>query len=246
MKHAIRRAHQFVATGEGWRQRFIDRWDVESSKINVIENGTEIVNLLKREQLRAFCERRNLAEAATIVYVGAFEPWHGITILLRAIAKAKAHGKLTKLVIIGTGSEFGRIKLLIGELELEGCVTLIQHLDMHQLATYLTRADIGVSPYCGRVEYSGLKLLDYKAAGLATIASGVNGQPAVIEHGRTGWIVPPCDEDALCQAIIRLASSVELRQQIGQAARAEAEKYHTWRHTAEQLDTVFKQVISSS
>ena len=129
-------------------------------------------------------------------------------------------------------------------MELEDHVVLTGYLTPKELSIQLAKADIGVSPYCGRAEFSGLKLLDYKAAGLATIASGENGQPAVIKHGQTGWIVPPCDDNAIYEAIIDLAENVRLRQQMGQQARLEAEKWHRWDHTAEKLDEVFNQILS--
>ena len=119
------------------------------------------------------------------------------------------------------------------------------YLDALQLANILAKADIGVSPYCGRKEYSGLKILDYKGAGLAIIASGENGQPSIIEHKRTGWIVTPCDANALRDAIVHLAREQDLRKSLGKAARLEAEQYHTWQHTARELERVFSLVRGS-
>jgi glycosyltransferase involved in cell wall biosynthesis len=100
-----------------------------------------------------------------------------------------------------------------------------------------------VAPYCGQSEFSGMKLMDYKASGLAVIASGTDAQPAIIEHGRTGWIVPPCDEDALYQAIIGLCSDRKLARSMGRAARIEAEQLHGWGNTAQELNRLFNKVI---
>jgi len=124
-------------------------------------------------------------------------------------------------------------------------ILLTGQLPIDQLAKCLALSDIGVSPYCGRVEYSGLKLLDYKAAGLPVIASGIDGQPSVIEHGRTGLIVPPCDEDALCEALILLATNPIFRFSMGREARIDAEQHHCWRHTAKQLEWMIEKVILS-
>jgi glycosyltransferase involved in cell wall biosynthesis len=245
MKRAVGRASYTVATGEGWRQSFIDRWGVDPAKVSVVENGSEVVNLLGREQLRSFLPDADPTEAITVIYIGAFEPWHGITILLRAVAKANAQETMVRLVLVGSGSELSKIEQLIRELDIEKYVTLTGQLTPHQFVSYLAQSDIGVSPYCGRTEYSGLKLLDYKGAGLVTIASGDNGQPAVLEHGLTGWIVPPCDEDALGEAIIQLATNAELRKRIGRAARIEAEKFHSWQYTAKELIIFFNKVATT-
>ncbi len=242
MSRAARQATHTVATGEGWRHRFIERWGVNPATVSVIENGSEVVALLKREQLRAFQPLPTGDAPVTIAYVGGFEPWHGILIFLRAAAKAIAQGVRLRLVLIGAGSEQHKIEQLVDELDLRPIVCFTGALDARRMVTHLAGAEIGVSPYCGRVEYSGLKLLDYKAAGLATIASGANGQPALITHGQTGWIVPPCDADALSDAIVHLVRNPQERRRLGQAARQEAETMHSWSHTAQALENLFRQV----
>jgi glycosyltransferase involved in cell wall biosynthesis len=244
MKQAFRLASYVVVPGESLQEQLVRRWKFTPDKSAVIKNGSEIVDLLARNQLYSFCSDIHRSKPITVIFVGAFEPWHGIPILIKAIAKAIAQGTQAKLVLIGSGSQKEIIVRMIHELEIEPYVTLTGHLSAPQVAVQLANADIGVSPYCDSWEYIGMKLYDYKAAGLAIIASGKDGQPAIIEHGHTGWIVPPCDEDALCKAIIHLAATPDLRKRIGQAARIEAEKYHSWRHTAEQINGVLQQVVT--
>jgi glycosyltransferase involved in cell wall biosynthesis len=123
------------------------------------------------------------------------------------------------------------VKQRTGELGLEEQLTF-GRLTAGEFAPLLAQADIGVSPYCGWNEFSGLKILDYKAAGLPAITSGLDGRPSTVSHGRTGLIVPPCDADALRDAIVNLCADEECRRQMGRAARLEAEARHTWEHTA--------------
>jgi len=241
MGWATGHAAHVITTGEGWRQRFIERWPVEAKDVTAVENGSEVVDLLQRDTLAAFRPHDEM-QLVKLVYVGGFETWHGITNLLYALAEAVAQGAKVALYLIGAGPEQATIERTIHELQLTEVVTLTGFLNIQALSDYLAASDIGLCPYCGRVEYSGLKLLDYKAAGLATIASGANGQPTVLQHGETGWIVPPCDIAALASAIVRLSSDHELRRRIGQAARIEAEREHSWHHTAQRLETIFERV----
>ena len=62
------------------------------------------------------------------------------------------------------------------------------------------------------------------------------------EPGSSGWVVPPCDKDALCDAIVRLANDANLRRRIGRQARADAEIHHGWKYTAEQLEQLFMKI----
>ena len=247
MRWATAQAAWVVATGEGWRRRFLERWPFDPARVSVVENGTELVQLLTRADLANFREE-TLATGLNgrpvrLVYVGGFEPWHGILVLIAALAKVVGRTPGVHLDLIGDGSARPEIERLIAEQRLESYVTLHGFLRIGQAAPILGQSEIGLSPYCGRVEYSGLKLLDYKAAGLATIASGEGGEPAVLQHGRTGWIVPPCDVDRLAEALVLLCDNAPLRRCIGQAARAEAEAAHSWRHTAVQLQTIFAKVV---
>lgn len=243
MTKASTRVSHVVATGEGWRQRYIERWKVEPSKVSVVENGSTMVELLRKENLRNFSPSESDG-SMRIVYCGGFEPWHGISVLAHAVCRAINHGCNLYVTLIGSGSEQNNILKLIKELDLEGSFTFTGYLNLQDTAQYLAHAHVGISPYCGRVEFSGLKLLDYKAAGLATIASGQDRQPEVIVHGSTGWIVPPCDEVALGDAIVHLSKNPKLVRKMGKWARLEAERFHRWKNTVVELENIFKSILA--
>ncbi len=245
MKKATEWASYIVASGGGWRKQFIERWKADPDKVTTIENGSELIDILERDQLRAFTTEEKEDTVTNIVYLGGFQPWQGIPILLRAFSQAYYQGANIRLVLIGSGSSLSEINQLIDELKINRRITLTGRLRSDEYAPYLAKADIGVAPYCGRFEFSGLKIIDYMAAGLATIASGENGQPAILTHGRTGWIIPPCNHDALCDAIIRLSNDKELTRQIGRAARLEAENKYSWQNTARQLEGIFYRALDS-
>lgn len=237
----VRAASHVVAAGEALRRSFIDSWGVNPGKVSVIENGSALVHLLQRDALSSF--RQESADAVTtIVFVGSFDPWQGTTVLIRAVARAISDGISLRLLFIGSGQGTASARQLVYDLHLNDYITFAGQLAPQQYAPYLAAADIGISTYCGRTEYSGLKLFDYKAAGLGIIASGEYGRPRIIEHGQTGWIVPPCDVEALREAIVYLVRNAGLRKRMGRAARIEAEKLHGWDRTASRLSELFDQV----
>lgn len=259
MKWAVNQAAHVVAVGEGWKRRFEERWTFASERMSVVENGSEMVDKLAQASLRTYQstkpntgsssntqEKPGDTTAINVIYIGGFEPWHGVTILVEAFARAMATVNQEQialhLYLVGSGSELSKIQTMIAQFDLHERVTLTGYLSSDEMIPYLQKADIGACPYCGRANFSGLKILDYKAAGLATIASGEKGEPAILKHGETGWIVPPADVDALADAMVELSKNRENRQQIGQAAREDAEKLHRWRHTAEQLEMIFNRV----
>jgi glycosyltransferase involved in cell wall biosynthesis len=71
-------------------------------------------------------------------------------------------------------------------------------------------ADAVVLP--SRHEGHPLALLEAMALGRPAIATAVGGVPEIIEHGRTGLLVPPDDAGALATAIERMRSDPALRR----------------------------------
>lgn len=239
----LRRANSVVATGEGWRINCIQRWNVSEARTITIENGTDLLKLLTRDDLAAFQSLERDLSTLHLVYLGGFYPWHGIPVLLDAVQKIVKLGVDLDLILIGAGDGMAEAQEQAISLGINSQVQFTGRLSAEAYSPLLARADIGLSPYCGWLEYSGLKIFDYKAAGLTCIASGEKGHPHSLRQGQTGWIVPPCDVDALVEAILFLACHPELRHKIGQAARIEAEEKHSWEHTTSQLERVMQQAL---
>jgi glycosyltransferase involved in cell wall biosynthesis len=242
MERAMWRADHVIASGEGWRRRFIERWAYDPERVTTIENGTGLLDLLSREDCRAFTEGDGRKEMV-LVYVGGFYAWHGIPVLLPALARVRESGLPVRLLLIGSRDGMDEARTAVSDLGLSGAVTFAGQLPPEAYAPLLAQADVGLSPYCGWPEYSGLKILDYKAAGLPTIGSGEDGMPPTLTDGETGLIVPPCDEDALFGAICRLAKAPDTRRRMGRQARLEAEEKHSWAQTAARIEAVIGQVM---
>ena len=244
MRKYLNSAAHLVATGAGWKVNCVEKWGIAADKISTVENGTELVQLLERGQLRSFQPSSVPGEPVTLAYLGGFYAWHGVDVLLHALSRAAAQGCELELILIGSGAGEEEARQLARQLGITDRVSFKGQLTTREFAPLLAGADIGLSPYCGWAEFSGLKIFDYKAAGLPTVASGKDGQPHTLQHGQTGWIVPPCDEDALTEAILYLYSNPEVRRRLGQQARLEAEQIHGWDHTARQLEQIFRQALA--
>lgn len=245
-QYVLKSAARVIASGTGWRNNLIEKWLIPPKKIATIENGTTLVDQLSRKDLKSFQVKDNRSSEITIVYLGGFYPWHGTDTLLKAFKTNLTQFPNLKLIMIGAGDGFSEAQNLVAQLELEKMVTFTGQLNSDIYAPYLANADIAVSPYCGWVEYSGLKLFDYKAAGLAIIASGENGAPVTIQNGKTGLIIPPCNLNALAAAIHDLILDHNLRLKLGQNARMDAELNNTWKITASQIEILLRETVVTS
>ncbi len=82
----------------------------------------------------------------------------------------------------------------------------------------LAASDIMVMPSI--IEGLPNAILEGMAAGLPVVATDVGGIPEAVDHGRTGFVVPPEDGEALVRAMTRLGEDPGLCREMGNAGRA--------------------------
>lgn len=87
-------------------------------------------------------------------------------------------------------------------------------------------------------------LMEAMAAAMPVITTETCGMADIVEHDFNGLLVPPADAPAIHQAILRLASSLELRHRLGQAAQQTMTRY-TWERSARRLENLFRLVIAT-
>ena len=83
-------------------------------------------------------------------------------------------------------------------------------------------------------ELLGQTLLEGMACGTPGICTDVASLPEVIEHGRTGLVVPPNDAMALRAAIRWMLSHPQERSAMGARGRARVEQEFTWQAVVER------------
>ncbi len=63
-------------------------------------------------------------------------------------------------------------------------------------------------------------LLEAAASGCGIVATDIPGCREIVQHGVTGWLVPPAGSRALASALQQAIEQPDLREQYGAAARA--------------------------
>jgi phosphatidylinositol alpha 1,6-mannosyltransferase len=72
------------------------------------------------------------------------------------------------------------------------------------------------------------------------VASAVGGLLDLVEHERTGLLVPPGDPVALREALERLLGDAELRVRLGAAARERVSELCSWGRVTEATLEVYR------
>ncbi len=89
-------------------------------------------------------------------------------------------------------------------------------------------------------------LLEAMAAGLPVIATSVGGVPEIVQHGRTGFLVPQEDAEAPLDAISQLVSDPSLRTEMGTRARAYVEDIHSVHRLPAHLNDLYHLALGKS
>jgi L-malate glycosyltransferase len=88
----------------------------------------------------------------------------------------------------------------------------------------------------------GTSLLDAMAAGKPIVATRTGGIPEVVIDGETGLLVPPRDDEALADAIVRLLKDAGLRRAMGEAGRARARDLFSLERMVQNTLNVYQRI----
>lgn len=132
-----------------------------------------------------------------IVAAGRLEPVKDFPTLLRAFALVRK-GRRARLAILGSGSSEKTLRNLAGELGIEADFALMGWVA--NPFAYMANASLFVLSS----RYEGLPgvLIQALACGCPSIATDCpNGPREILDHGRYGTLVPPCDAEAMAKAM---------------------------------------------
>jgi glycosyltransferase involved in cell wall biosynthesis len=138
-----------------------------------------------------------------LVAVANFFEVKGHRFLVDAMPGIVASHPEATLVLVGDGPLLPAIQSQVRRLGLERRVTFVGSQPEPQ--RFLALADVVVLPSISE----GLPMVILEALGLcrAVVATSVGGILDVIEDGRSGLLVPPCDPAALAEAVNALLAS---------------------------------------
>lgn len=148
------------------------------------------------------------SKCSNLICVGRLEPEKNHEGLIRAFSKLPQ--KDLKLTIVGSGSLENRLKLLISDLQLTDRVILVPFTK--NVKEYLDQSDLFV--FTSFSEGMPNALMEALASGIPCISSDCDFGPAdLIKEGKTGYLYPPFDENALLkvmtEAIVLYPQSVK-------------------------------------
>ena len=189
-------------------------------------------------------------ETPTILHVARLVEFKGTRYLIRAFAAVAAARPQIRLVIIGDGPLNRRLRALARSLGLAERVVFLGARPHAEVLGWMRKAAMLVLPSVltatRRTEGLGMVLLEAAASGVPVIGSRQGGIPEAVIDGRTGFLVPERDADALARRMLELLDDSEARHRMGAEGRAHVERnFNVHRQTA-VLEDLYDAVLSDA
>lgn len=206
--------HVFTA-GEFLRQNLIAEAGVRPERVTTVRNGVN-PRYLQQPPPAFATEFTN-----RLLFVGWDFGLKGGRDLLLALPEIRARHPKVELVVLGP-DEAQKAKL--GELaDMPGLRWMGQQ--KVRVEDYRS-ADLFVLPSL-RDSY-GFVFLEAMSQGLPCVGADINGMPEIIEHGRTGYIVPRSSPAGIAEAVCRYYDDPSNKLVMAQQSYARLRKLFTW------------------
>jgi glycosyltransferase involved in cell wall biosynthesis len=163
-----------------------------------------------------------------------YNPWMAIEVLLQVQRRFPN----ATLRMAGDGGLESEIRDYLSKNNISG-VRLLGHLPANELRRHYSECDIFINTT--NADNQPRSVLEAMASGLPVVSTNVGGIPYLIDHGRTGWLVPPNDVDAMSAAVFTLLEQPALACQLADTAH-EFVRSFSWTESRLKWFEVFEQL----
>jgi glycosyltransferase involved in cell wall biosynthesis len=238
LHHAISVSH---AVSDDWMRRcgLPASW---RKRITVIHNGIDIDGLCRRRSLCDAKAEAGLGEKLVIGSIGRLDAAKGYEYLIKALPKIIDRHPEALLRIAGRGDLLEPLEQLARELGVDSSLEFTGFTA--DVQSFLECIDIYVQP--SLCEALGLSILEACAVGVPVIGSNVGGLPESIRQGRTGFLVPPRQPDALAEAVLRMADKPSLRARMAEEARRVVSENFRREQMVEETVSVYRRLLAGN
>jgi D-inositol-3-phosphate glycosyltransferase len=190
----------------------------------------------------------------SVLQLGRMVPRKGVDTVTEAIALLRGQYRIPAvLYVVGGNSrvpdaaetpEIGRLSHMASDLGIGDHVHFVGQRDRHELAQYYCASNVFVTtPW---YEPFGITPLEAMACARPVVGADVGGIRFSVVHGRTGFLVPPRDPQAVARCLARLHHDRPLARAMGRLGRVRATERFTWSSVVDQLVPAYRVAVLSA
>jgi glycogen(starch) synthase len=216
-------------------------WDLDANRVHLMPTGIELPLAGADGPLP-----EGVGNNPYVLYFGRLEVRKGVVTWIHALPDVLGRNPGLDAVFAGDDlkldgvpfSEYGRRRCGDQAARLK----FLRRLPQSSLFPLIRNARLVVLP--SRWENLANAALEAMALGRPVVATEGSGFAELIEHGVTGWLVPPDDATALANAVNTALSDPARLREVGEAARHRAQDFSLDRMVG-RLEELYQDVLST-
>jgi glycosyltransferase involved in cell wall biosynthesis len=210
-----------------------EKWGIDSNKLIHIPNGvdTEKFSPGKSEMKNKFKNNK------IILYFGRLHYQKNVDLLIRSFELIKKSVSNIKLIIIGTGTDFEKLKKMSSK---DDDIIMTGFVPDEELIDYMRAADVVVFP--SRGENASFTIMEAMACKLPVISSDTGNARKILSDGR-GLVFDNYTEEDLAKSCIQILKDEDLAKDIGDKARRYVLENHSWHNISKKTEDLYKKLI---
>jgi glycosyltransferase involved in cell wall biosynthesis len=180
------------------------------------------------------------------MFVGSFQPWHGIDLLVEIFAQVLQDCPSAKLLLVGDGPARPTVEQKILDLDITNAVIITGLIPHVQIPQMLAIADVVTLPYPSLRKdlwFSPLKLFEYMAAGKAIVASNAGQIAEIIQHGHSGLLIESGNVESFARAVFAILQDPSEGKRLGKNAQEQAVQQFSWEKYVSELEAIYFSVL---
>ena len=247
---AIRQADLILTVSENARQQIVEYFKIPESRVRAISEAARAVfAVLPQDEEMATVLRRYQLDSRKrfLLYVGGISPHKNLQALVAAFHQLISDSRFAdvRLMLVGDYkndsffSAYSSLKNYIDQLHLGERVIFTGFIADMDLACLYNSATLLVLP--SLEEGFGLPAIEAMACGTPVVSSDRGSLPEVL--GEAGQFFDPLDTKMMADALRRVLSDDDLRQEMRAAGLVRARQF-TWNKAAKDTLAIFDEVLS--
>lgn len=175
--------------------------------------------------------------------VKTLSPKYGIDTVIKAFAVfvqklPQEKKEKIRLEIYGRGELLDELKELAAKLHLEKKIFFGGYVENRNIPALLNRMDVFLLG--SKIESFGVAAVEAMACELPIVATSASGFREVIEDGKTGFLVPIGDYQAMAGKMFLLYNDAGLRENMGKAGRKRVKELYNWEKNVDQMMRIYR------
>ena len=232
-RYTLKRSSFFISDANVSRDKAV-RFGMDPKRTVIFPWGIDLKHFKplakeNKKDITLFCNR-------------TWEAIYGVDVLAKAFAKVAAINPKVHLILLGGGSQAGRIRQILMNGGMLDRVHFGGYVTQADLPRWYHMADLYISP--SHVDGSSVSLMEALASGLPCLVSDIPGNKEWITDGENGWLFRDGDADDLTERILYAIKNRRSFKKVGEAARKTAEQKADWTKNFGKLLDVYDEVIS--